>query len=179
MNSKSVSLCLTAVKEHVLLLRRKVKMFGVPLLSILLSFFCAFGSATAAQQSAVAQWAVPGHMTTHSPLTAFKQLGFDNNGYRANAGQHVSGGHPQVPSYIPYAISDFSDPPPSVGQKRKLQQKQSKVKNSDSGSAEGFQQIHHPNDILSNMGVDLPSEEILGRSHDLIPSIFARERKKL
>merc|ERR1712194_297174 len=137
-------------------------MLCVTLLSVLLShsfYGSASAVASAAQQSAGA-----GQMTTHSPLTAFKQLGFDTNGYRAG-NQHVSGGHPQSPSYIPYAISDFSDPPPSIGQNKKLLQAKSKVKNSDSGnSAEGFQQIHHPNDILSNMGVDLPSEEILGKN---------------
>ena len=28
--------------------------------------------------------------------------------------------------------------------------------------------MRHPNDILSNMGVDLPSEEILGKQNKLI-----------
>ena len=147
-----------------------MKMLSVTLLSVLLShsfYGSASAVASAASQQSAGQWAGAGQMTTHSPLTAFKQLGFDTNGYRAG-NQHVSGGHPQSPSYIPYAISDFSDPPPSIGQNKKLLQAKSKVKNSDSGnSAEGFQQIHHPNDILSNMGVDLPSEEILGKVHDL------------
>ena len=143
-----------------------MKMLCVTLLSVLLShsfYGSASAVASAAQQSA-GQWAGAGQMTTHSPLTAFKQLGFDTNGYRAG-NQHVSGGHPQSPSYIPYAISDFSDPPPPVGQNKKLQSKV-KVKNTaaEGGNAEGFQQtIRHPNDILSNMGVDLPSEEILGK----------------
>ena len=98
-----------------------MKMLCVTLLSVLLShsfYGSASAVASAAQQSA-GQWAGAGQMTTHSPLTAFKQLGFDTNGYRAG-NQHVSGGHPQSPSYIPYAISDFSDPPPSIGQNKKL-----------------------------------------------------------
>ena len=75
--------------------------------------------------------------TTHSPLTAFKQLGFEESG---------SYGAPQSkPSYIPYSISDFND------------QSTTKL------AASSFQQIRHPNDILSNMGVDLPSQEILGK----------------
>ena len=138
-------------------------MFRLVLLSLCLLSNCyVSATADASAQHSQSQWG----LTTHSPLTAFKQLGFDNNGYRSS-GQHVvSGGHPQSPPYIPYAISDFSDSPP-IGQSKKLQSK-SQVKNSaaEAGNAEGFQQIRHPNDILSNMGVDLPSEEILGKVHD-------------
>ena len=132
-------------------------------LSLILSLSFSSAKVQAASQHSQ-QWAIP---TTHSPLTAFKQLGFDNNGYRPGGQHAVVGGHPQSPSYIPYSISDFSDPPPSSGQKMKLHN-QPRVKNSDLGSnsAEGFQQKSHPNDILSNMGVDLPSEEILGKLHD-------------
>ena len=134
-------------------------MFCLVLLSLWLLSNCSsvHVSATAV---ASAQWG----LTTHSPLTAFKQLGFDNNGYRSS-GQHVVSGS----QHIPYTISDFSDPPPPVGQNKKLQSAKAKIiKNSaaEAGNAEGFQQIRHPNDILSNMGVDLPSEEILGKLHN-------------
>ena len=115
------------------------------MLSIVILFVLRFFSANNSLVSAQSPW------TTHSPLTAFKQLGFEN-GYQG--GSH----HPKQPPYIPYSISDFSDPPPAPSapdQAAKPQNKQS--------LADGFQQIRHPNDILSNMGVDLPPEEILGK----------------
>lgn len=92
--------------------------------------------------------AQPHQWTTHSPLTAFKQLGFDHQNQQSL---------PLNPSFIPYSISDFSDQQP----KPELAKEESK----------GFQQIHHPNDILSNMGVDLPPEEILGKQK--ISCLFA------
>ena len=150
------------MKELSHVLRNEItssNMFCLVLLSLWLLSNCSsvHVSATAV---ASAQWG----LTTHSPLTAFKQLGFDNNGYRSS-GQHVVSGS----QHIPYTISDFSDPPPPVGQNKKLQSAKAKIiKNSaaEAGNAEGFQQIRHPNDILSNMGVDLPSEEILGKLHN-------------
>ncbi len=89
------------------------------------------------------------HWTSHSPLTAFKQLGFDG-GY--------SYPHQSQAAYIPYSISDFNSQHQSQSQQSQLVNKQTPA-----NSADGFQQIKHPNDILSNMGVDLPPEEILGR----------------
>ena len=76
----------------------------------------------------------------HSPLQAFKQLGFDSagNGRRQQA--------------IPYSISDFSE-----------SSEASKSTLSTGTSTFLTQMQRHPNDILSNMGVDLPSEEILGK----------------
>ncbi len=88
------------------------------------------------------------HLTTRSPLTAFKQLGF-NYGGNVGVGQ-------QAP-YIPYSISTFHDPETGNGLEEK-------VNSNSKGRSERFQQIRHPNDILSNMGVDLPSEELLGRN---------------
>ena len=79
--------------------------------------------------------------TTHSSLTAFKQLGFEN-GYRRNPQSQAS--------YIPYSISDFSEA-------------KTEAEKTPAQSQSLHQQIHHPNDILSNMGVDLPPEEILGK----------------
>ena len=86
-------------------------------------------------------------MTTHSPLTAFKQLGFEEGNYPAQ----------QSHSVIPYSISDYSSSnsdSASVSQQTLSNNKQ---------SSSGVSQIRHPNDILSNMGVDLPSKEILGK----------------
>ena len=83
------------------------------------------------------------YWTTHSPLTAFKQLGFENH-YNGN----------QQSAYIPYSISDFAENSANA-----------ETRGSAAAPSSGFQQIRHPNDILSNMGVDLPSEEILGRNH--------------
>lgn len=86
--------------------------------------------------------------TTHSPLTAFKQLGFDAQSHQQSL--------PQNPSFIPYSISDFSDQKPEANKDQ-----------------DHFQQIHHPNDILSNMGVDLPPEEILGKQKISTFCLFA------
>ena len=100
-----------------------VKMLRKLLIFTLLSLY-----SVSAQQSA-----------QHSPLQAFKQLGFDSagNGRRQQA--------------IPYSISDFSESEAS--------------KSTSSAGTSTFltQMQRHPNDILSNMGVDLPSEEILGK----------------
>ena len=98
--------------------------------------------------------------TTHSPLTAFKQLGFENGGGGDQGGSH----HPKSPPYIPYSISDFSDPPPHHKNPLTPHTKNPPLKQTQKGSlADGFQQTRHPNDILSNMGVDLPPEEMLGK----------------
>ena len=113
--------------------------FGLRFCLILLSS-CDFS--VAAQQ----YW-----MTTHSPLTAFKQLGFEEGNYPAQ----------QSHSVIPYSISDYSSSSNSdsvsVSQQTLSNNKQS------SSSSSGVTKIRHPNDILSNMGVDLPSKEILGK----------------
>ena len=109
--------------------------FGLRFCLILLS---SCGFSVAAQQ----YW-----MTTHSPLTAFKQLGFEEGNYPAQ----------QSHSVIPYSISDYSSSnsdSASVSQQTLSNNKQ---------SSSGVTQIRHPNDILSNMGVDLPSKEILGK----------------
>ena len=81
-------------------------------------------------------------VTTHSPLTAFKQLGFDE-------------GNSHASSYIPYSISDYhaAESESTVSQRTNKQT-----------SSSGLTQIRHPNDILSNMGVDIPSQEILGKT---------------
>ena len=87
----------------------------------------------------------------HSPLQAFKQLGFDSagNGRRQQA--------------IPYSISDFSE-----------SEANSKSPSSTSAGTSTFlTQMRHPNDILSNMGVDLPSEEILGKPNPLWKLFYA------
>ena len=114
--------------------------FGLRFWLILLSSY-GFSVVVAAQQ----YW-----MTTHSPLTAFKQLGFEEGNYPAQ----------QSHSVIPYSISDYSSSnsdSASVSQQTLSNNKQS------SSSSSGVTKIRHPNDILSNMGVDLPSKEILGK----------------
>ena len=110
--------------------------FGLRFWLILLSSY-GFSVVVAAQQ----YW-----MTTHSPLTAFKQLGFEEGNYPAQ----------QSHSVIPYSISDYSSSnsdSASVSQQTLSNNKQSS----------GMTKIRHPNDILSNMGVELPSKEILGK----------------
>ena len=99
-------------------------MLRLKLIFLTLSYF----SSAKAQQS------------QHSPLQAFKQLGFES----ANSRQQA----------IPYSISDFSESTKSSG--------------SSQQSSSFLSQMRHPNDILSNMGVDLPSEEILGKPKLLI-----------
>ena len=93
-------------------------------------------------------------LTTHSPLTAFKQLGFDE------------GNHPQSSSYIPQIIkiSDYHKSDSAVSQQQPSKQ---------TSSSTGLTQIRHPNDILSNMGVDLPSQEILGKNTFFFSIVFA------
>ena len=103
----------------------------MPLLRLVLSILLSVSSFAAANY-----W-----VTTHSPLTAFKQLGFDE-------------GNPHSPSYIPYSISDYHAESESTVSQRTNKQT----------SSSGLTQIRHPNDILSNMGVDIPSQEILGKT---------------
>jgi hypothetical protein len=97
-----------------------------------------FAAAAALVSAVEAEW------TTHSPLTAFKQLGFDYN----SGGQH--NGQQSAP-YIPYSISDFEDG------------SNSRISTDSKSRTERFQEIRHPNDIMTNMGVDLPTQQILGK----------------
>ena len=101
--------------------------------------------------------------TTHSSLTAFKQLGFDNGG--GNGGYHHSR-NPQSPSYIPYSISDFSEA------KKNTKGNSGKAAAAADNTEKSLLQLGHPNDILSNMGVDLPAEEILGKTLMIFIKIF-------
>ena len=110
--------------------------FGLRFCLILLS---SCGFSVAAQQ----YW-----MTTHSPLTAFKQLGFEEGNYPAQ----------QSHSVIPYSISDYSS-----SNSDSASVSQQTLSNNKQSSSSGVTKIRHPNDILSNMGVDLPSKEILGK----------------
>ena len=86
-----------------------------------------------------------------SHLGAFKQLGFDFTSDNNHASSANDGGR-KTPSFIPYSISSFSNSNSRTG----LDIEESR--------SEKFQQIKHPNDILTNMGLKLPSEQILGQS---------------
>ena len=110
--------------------------FGLRFCLILLS---SCGFSVAAQQ----YW-----MTTHSPLTAFKQLGFEEGNYPAQ----------QSHSVIPYSISDYS----SSSNSDSVSVSQQTLSNNNKQSS-SMTKVRHPNDILSNMGVELPSKEILGK----------------
>ena len=91
--------------------------------------------------------------STH--LGAFKQLGFDLATDNSQAGSDG-----RKAAFIPYSISSFNN-----------NNNNNNNRNSagigieiEEAKSEKFQQIKHPNDILTNMGVKLPSEQILGQS---------------
>ena len=74
-----------------------------------------------------------GYTSSVSPLRAFKQLGFDDVSHSRNTYSSSS--------YGSFSYVDDKSPPA-------IPSKPSSIK--------------HPNEILSNMGVELPSEQILG-----------------
>ena len=91
--------------------------------------------------------------TGSSHLGAFKQLGFD-----FPHDNHVNNEGRKTP-FIPYSISSFSN------NNNNNNHANMEIVNSwnEESKAEKFQQIKHPNDILTNMGVKLPSDTILGK----------------
>ena len=122
-------------------------------------------------------------------LRAFKQLGFDEQHASGRIRQsdiavhHVYHDPTQVHgNFKPYlssrygssssrnqGSSSFQPSPYLVGQEQKKNQgagTSSVWSNSamNEMSNNGYQSRSHPNDILSNMGVELPSEQILGKS---------------
>ena len=90
-----------------------------------------------------------------SHLGAFKQLGFD-----FPTDKHASSSDSRKTPFIPYSISSYNNNNNDNGN--------DKIVNSwnEESKAEKFQQIRHPNDILTNMGVKLPSDQILGKLND-------------
>ena len=103
-----------------------------------------------------------------SHLGAFKQLGFDFPNEN-----HASSDTRKTP-FIPYSISSFNNNNNDNGN--------DKIVNSwnEESKAEKFQQIRHPNDILTNMGVKLPSDQILGelKTLTLAPFFFGCQKQR-
>jgi hypothetical protein len=93
---------------------------------------------------------IPVNTRSSSHLGAFKQLGFD-----FPTDNHASSDGRKTP-FIPYSISSYNNNNNENGNDKIVSSWNEESK------AEKFQQIRHPNDILTNMGVKLPSDQILG-----------------
>jgi hypothetical protein len=145
-----------------------------------------------AQGDTIKTAALSQHLSTENieALRAFKQLGFDDQHTSGRirpsdiAVHHVYHDPNQGSgNYKPYLSSKYgssSDHASSSFQQSAYLSGQEKKKNQGMGTSSGWSNsamnemsnnayLHqvrsHPNDILSNMGVELPSEQILGKPH--------------